>query len=74
MEEIRIWLSSENSVNIVTNIGVEGVKAHLKSFKQSLKPNEEVTESKLEQFLKVNFGLELVIIPREIEEIEFSEV
>jgi len=70
MEEIRIWINSEDSINIVTNVGIDAIKNGVKSFKTNL-----TTETgDLESYLKGYFGNSITIIPRVVEEFNYSDI
>ena len=70
MEEIRIWTSSEDSVNLVTNVGVSSIENAIKKFKRSF----TIETGELEAYLKGYFGESITIIPREVEEIDFRNI
>ena len=71
MHEIRIWISSEESINIVTNVGTAEMTTAIRKYKTNV---TSTTAIDLESYLKGWFASRITIIPREVEEIEYSEV
>ena len=69
MRVVRIWVTGEDAVNILTDISTKDIEDAVKKHRYDL--TDEMTESTLEVFLFEYFPGSVTIIPREVDEIEF---
>ena len=72
MREIRIWINSEDSINLITKLPINKIKKAIERFKYNTTDNIEVD---LTTYLRKYFTIsEITIIPREVEELNYNEI
>ena len=67
MRVIRIWLNSDDSVNIVTDISSSDINKCVVEYGIHQQAKTEIT---LERYLSRAFGKNITIIPRDVEDNE----
>ena len=72
MREIRIWINSDDSINLVTKLPTSEIKKAVEKFKRNTTDDIELD---LTAYLSGYFSKsEVTIIPREVEELEYKEL
>jgi hypothetical protein len=67
MRVVRVWINSEDSVNILTDVSTKDINTVVTDFKKN---QDAITETLLERYLFRAFPGAVTIIPRDIEDNE----